>query len=165
MFQVKDVVVYGVVGVCEIADIATPPIKGIDGEYYFLQPVYDNKGIIYSPVSNNKVQMRKIITKETAEKLYAQAKHCRKDPALNEKVAPGEYDAYVKSQEPLKLLHLVRALYNIKNERAKDLRKMKSQDSRMLHAARKLLYGEMAAALEIDMEKLSDEMDQFLEQG
>ena len=47
MFEVNDKVVYGVVGVCEIEDIGKPPIKGIDKDYYFLQPVYDIKGIIY----------------------------------------------------------------------------------------------------------------------
>ena len=43
MFEVNDKVVYGIVGVCEVEDIAAPPIKGIEGEYYFLQPVYDDK--------------------------------------------------------------------------------------------------------------------------
>ena len=52
MFEVKDKVFYGVVGVCEIVDIAQPPIKGIEGKYYFLQPVYDDKGLIYSPVDS-----------------------------------------------------------------------------------------------------------------
>ena len=47
MFEVNDKVVYGIVGVCEVEDIAAPPIKGIEGDYYFLQPVYDDKGIIW----------------------------------------------------------------------------------------------------------------------
>ena len=32
MFEVGDRVFYGVVGVCEVEDIAAPPIKGIDGK-------------------------------------------------------------------------------------------------------------------------------------
>lgn len=35
MFEVNDKVVYGIVGVCEVEDIAAPPIKGIEGDYYF----------------------------------------------------------------------------------------------------------------------------------
>ena len=35
MFEVGDRVFYGVVGVCEVEDIAAPPIKGIDGKYYY----------------------------------------------------------------------------------------------------------------------------------
>ena len=40
MFEIGDKVVYGVVGVCEVENIDTPPIKGISGDYYFLQPVF-----------------------------------------------------------------------------------------------------------------------------
>ena len=60
MFEINDKVVYGVVGVCEIENIGKPPIKGIDKDYYFLQPVYDSKGIIYSPVDSTKVMIRGI---------------------------------------------------------------------------------------------------------
>ena len=103
MFEIGDKVVYGVVGVCEVENIDTPPIKGISGDYYFLQPVFDSK-----------------------------------------------------------LIHLIRALYVIKNERAKDLRKMKSADSRMLIAARKLLYGEFAAVYNQNFDDVAEEMDAFL---
>ena len=45
MFEIGDKVVYGVVGVCEVENIDTPPIKGISGDYYFLQPVFDNRTV------------------------------------------------------------------------------------------------------------------------
>lgn len=165
MYEVNDKVMYGVVGVCEVSNVDAPPIKGIDGKYYFLQPVYDDKGIIYSPVNSNKVQMRYVITREEAMKLYVRAGNCTKDSQLNSQLTPLEYDEYVKSQDPLKLMQLIRGLYNIKNERAKDLRKMKSADSRMLITARKLLYGEMAVALERDYQELGNELDRLLGQN
>ena len=148
MFEIGDMVVYGVVGVCEVENIDTPPIKGISGDYYFLQPVFDSKGIIYSPVDSNKVMIR--------------ARNCKKDGELSEKVTPMQYDEHMKSQDALKLMHLIRALYVIKNERAKDLRKMKSADSRMLLAARKLLYGEFAAVYNLSLDEVAEEMDAFL---
>ena len=161
MFAVDDKVVYGVVGVCTVSDIATPPIKGIKGEYYFLQPVFDERGLIYTPV-DNKVPMREIITKKECDKLRQKAKRCKEDKVLNEKIPAVRYDECIKSQDSLTLLHLIRFLYNIKNERAKELRKMKSVDSRFLAVARKLLYGEMAVAMDRDMEELSEEMDSLL---
>ena len=122
MFEINDKVVYGVVGVCEIENIGKPPIKGIDKDYYFLQPVYDSKGIIYSPVDSTKVMIRGIIDKDACKKLIERAKHCREDEELNEKVHPMKYDEMVKSQDLVQLMHLVRALFNIKNARAKELR-------------------------------------------
>ena len=157
MFEIGDKVVYGVVGVCEVENIDTPPIKGISGDYYFLQPVFDSKGIIYSPVDSNKVMIRSIMTDKECDKLKERARNCKKDGELSEK-----YDEHMKSQDALKLMHLIRALYVIKNERAKDLRKMKSADSRMLLAARKLLYGEFAAVYNQNFDEVAEEMDAFL---
>ncbi len=162
MFEINDKVVYGVVGVCEIENIGKPPIKGIDKDYYFLQPVYDSKGIIYSPVDSTKVMIRGIIDKDACKKLIERAKHCRGDEELNEKVHPMKYDEMVKSQDLVQLMHLVRALFNIKNDRAKELRRMKSADSRMLTTARKLLYGEISEAMEEDYEQITEEMDNYL---
>lgn len=164
MFGIQSMVIYGVVGVCEVKDISTPPIKGIDGEYYFLQPVYDDKGIIYSPVSNNKAMIRAVISKDEADKLIDKAQNCKQDEELNSKVMPMQYDEMMKSQDAYKLLHLIRHFYNIKNERAKDLRKMKSADARMLQAARKLLYGELAVATDTDYTAMCERMDGLLGQ-
>lgn len=164
MFGIQSMVIYGVVGVCEVKDISTPPIKGIDGEYYFLQPVYDDKGIIYSPVHNNKAMIRAVISKDEADKLIDKAQNCKQDEELNSKVMPMQYDEMMKSQDAYKLLHLIRHFYNIKNERAKDLRKMKSADARMLQAARKLLYGELAVATDTDYTAMCERMDGLLGQ-
>ena len=51
MFEIGDKVVYGVVGVCEVENIDTPPIKGISGDYYFLQPVFDSKELYIHPLT------------------------------------------------------------------------------------------------------------------
>lgn len=164
MFDIKDKVVYGVIGVCQIEDINTPPIKGIDGEYYFLQPVYDSKGLIYSPVKSTKVLMRSVMEKGEAKTLVERAKNCKTDEVLNEAVMAYQYDDMIKSQNALEYMHLIRGLYNIKNERAKDLRKMKSADSRILITARKLLYGELAISLEQDYDEITEMMDEYLGQ-
>ena len=58
-------------------------------------------------------------------------------------------------------MHLIRALFNIKNDRAKELRRMKSADNRMLATARKL-YGEIAAAMNEDYTAMSEQMDNYL---
>lgn len=162
MFEIGDRVVYGIAGVCEVEDINEPPIKGIVGKYYFLQPVYDDKGIIYAPVDSNKVHIRPVMSKDEADHVLDLSKGCKQDEELNAKITANLYDEMIKSQEPLKLLHMIRFLYNVKNERAKELRRMKSIDSRMLVMARKLLYGEMAVALDMDLEEVSNELDKYL---
>ena len=106
--------------------------------------------------------IRSIIGKDACIKLIDRAKNCKKDEALNEKIHPSRYDEMVKSQEVIQLMHLVRALFNIKNDRAKELRRMKSADNRMLATARKLLYGEIAAVMNEDYTVISEQMDNYL---
>lgn len=161
MFEVDDKVMYGIIGVCKVEAIDTPPITGVSGEYYFLQPVFDNRGLIYSPI-DNKVPMREIITKSQCDKLINRAKNCQNDEILSQKLSFTDYDTCIKSQDTDSLLHLIRFLYTTKNARAKELRKMKSMDNRFLATARKLLYGEMAVATGCSIEEISNEMDGFL---
>ena len=40
MFEIGDKVVYGVVGLCEVENIDTPPIKGISGDYLTARELY-----------------------------------------------------------------------------------------------------------------------------
>lgn len=162
MFELHDKVFYGVIGVCEIVNIGNPPIKGVEGEYYFLQPVFDDKGIIYSPLKSTKQMMRKIITKQEGTKIVEAAKNCIKDESLSKAISTPEYDDIIKSQVSFDILHLIRYLYIVKNERAKDLRKMKSADSRILLIARKLLYGELAIVLNRDYDDICSMMDEYL---
>ena len=161
MFAVDDKVMYGIIGVCKVEAIDTPPITGVSGNYYFLQPVFDDRGLIYSPIEN-KVPMREIITKSQCDELINRAKNCQNDEALSQKLNFTDYDTCIKSQDTDSLLHLIRFLYSTKNARAKELRKMKSMDNRFLTTARKLLYGEMAVAMDCSIEEISNEMDGFL---
>lgn len=68
MFQVGDYIVYGSSGVCEVKNVGTMDMSGIaKGRlYYTLLPVYSNGSTIYTPVDNEKIVMRKILTKEEA---------------------------------------------------------------------------------------------------
>ena len=98
-------------------------------------------------------------------KTFERAKNCKKDELFSEIITPQRYDEFIKSQDPLMLMQLIRSLYNIKNERAKDLRKMKSADSRILSTARKLLYGEIAVSMGRELSEVSDELDELLGQN
>ena len=71
MFEKGEYVVYGSKGVCEITDISTINISGMNREklYYFLRPVNDRDAKIFIPVDSDKIQMRRILTQEEAESL------------------------------------------------------------------------------------------------
>ncbi|MGN0709116.1 MAG: CarD family transcriptional regulator, partial [Anaerovoracaceae bacterium] len=70
MFSIGDLIVYGGTGVCRVENITKPNFNEFDRDelYYVLQPLYQT-GTIYAPVDNDKVFMRKVITKERANEL------------------------------------------------------------------------------------------------
>ena len=61
MFEKGEYVVYGSKGVCEITDISTINISGMNREklYYFLRPVNDRDAKIFIPVDSDKIQMHR----------------------------------------------------------------------------------------------------------
>lgn len=72
MFKVNDYVVYSLTGVCRIMDIIKEKdVNNHEIEYYILQPVYNSNMTIKTPVNNQKVLMREIITKDDISSLIA----------------------------------------------------------------------------------------------
>ena len=71
MFEIGEYIVYGVKGVCRIEDITHIDISGADKDrlYYVLAPVGDGSGRIYAPTDNQKITMRKVISREEADQL------------------------------------------------------------------------------------------------
>jgi CarD family transcriptional regulator len=68
MFEINDYIIYGGNGIHKILDIGTINISGIDKErlYYTLKSVNSNGGTSYTPIDNEKVVLRKILSKKEA---------------------------------------------------------------------------------------------------
>ena len=71
MFDIGQQIVYGTTGVCIVNKIGPlDPASGMgDRIYYTLLPFYSKESTIYTPVDNQKIVMRPILTKEEAESL------------------------------------------------------------------------------------------------
>ena len=71
MFGIGDYVICGNKGVCEVENITTLNISGVDREreYYILKPLYMNGSTVYVPVDSPKESMRKVLKREEAEEL------------------------------------------------------------------------------------------------
>lgn len=86
MFQIGDKLVYGSTGVCLVEDITTVNLPGVDKNrlYYVLRPMYQD-GIIRTPVDNEKVFKRPVISRQEAEALIDMIPTV-KAAACNEKI-------------------------------------------------------------------------------
>ena len=71
MFKIGDYVAHYKEGVCEVKDIGRLNMSCSDKqkEYYTLKPLYNAKGTLYTPVENEKKQIRELISCEEAKEL------------------------------------------------------------------------------------------------
>ena len=95
MFQPGELLVYGSTGVCQVLSIDQRQdyVNGVKQSrlYYQLKPLYQG-GVIYTPVDNDKVVMRPVISREDAETLIDSI------PTLRPAVCPA--DTALPDQSP-----------------------------------------------------------------
>ena len=68
MFSVGDFIVYGANGVCKITNIGPMAVPGTLKKkmYYTMTPCYIRDSSIFTPVDNERVVMRKVMTRDEA---------------------------------------------------------------------------------------------------
>ena len=74
MYLVGEYIVYGTSGVCKVEAIGPMEISGVNKDklYYTLAPLYSKGSKVFTPVDNDKVVMRPVLTKEEARELIEQ---------------------------------------------------------------------------------------------
>ncbi len=157
MYQVDDLVVYGSAGVCRVVEIREQAFPGTGEKqlYYSLRPLYEN-GSVSVPVNSDKVFLRPVISREEAEKMidtipsvHAKAFHSKASRELTE-----HYESLLKSHDCHALLELTMSIYVKKKDLESRKKKFGSVDERFLKRAENLLFGELAAALQITKEQV-----------
>ena len=70
MFQAGDVIVCGSHGVCRVEKVG--PLSSVadkDRIYYTLRPLYERGSVVFTPVDNQKMVIRPVISRERALEL------------------------------------------------------------------------------------------------
>ena len=159
MYQIGALLFYGETGVCRVADIQirSPGRGEPERSYYVLEPLYQSCTIT-TPVDNDKVFMRPILTREEANALIdripqikAQGFYSR---ALRE--LTDHYQAALKTHDCQAYLELTMSIYAKKQDLEAHKRKVGALDQRFMKRAEDLLFGELAAALGIPREEVPD---------
>lgn len=152
MYEVGKLVLYGSTGVCRVSEIRPQVFPGTGEKklYYVLRPLYQ-EGSISVPVDSDKVFIRPIISREEAKRLIGlipgmkvHVYHCRASRELSE-----HYEALLKTHSCEDLITLTMSIYQKKQDLLSQKRKFGAVDERFLKRAEDLLFGELAAALEI----------------
>ena len=152
LFSVGELIVYGSMGVCRVEAVELRNVPGGgQGQFYVLQPVYQ-KCAVSTPVDNDKIVMRPIISREEADRLidtipnvHAEAYHNKVLRQLTE-----YYESIIKLYDCAKLIELLASIYDKKRICAQMKKKFGALDERYMKRAEDMLFGEFAAALGIE---------------
>ena len=167
MYRIGDLILYGRTGVCRVEEINEEEVRGADEEprqFYTLRPLYQNC-CIRTPVSGGKVYSRPIISGPEAERLIARIPEVDAKPYHNRNLNQlrEHYRAWLERFDCEALISLTKSLYLKKKEAETQKRKFGAVDERFMREAEDLLYGEFAAALDIDRDKVENYIAKSLE--
>lgn len=157
MFEKGDVVVYRADGICDIVDIATVDIPGLDQDrMYYILNMRNNTGKIYLAVDGDTSRMRKLISKEEAMELISKVQEI--EPLeLRDRRKPEEcYKEALKKNDCTELLKLIKCIYFRKKQRLDEGKKPTAADEKYMKIAEDALYQELGEALDIPNDQVLD---------
>ena len=129
-----------------------------DKLYYILRPVHEKHGKVFTPVDNEKIVMRRVISKEEAEKLIREIPQIEGLWIGNEKQREEKYRECMKSCKCAEWVRIIKTLYERKVSRLKQGKKITALDERYMRTAENELYSELSLTLGIP----KDEMEQYI---
>lgn len=158
MFQKGEYVVYGTKGPCFIADITKLSLHGKNSEreYYVLHPVSSPKSVIYTPVDNDKVEIRSIMTNEEAERLIDEIPSIEMMQIRSERLREDQYREVIKGVDLRACVSMVKTLLCKRKVRLEQGRKFTTVDERYLKEAEEQLFDELAISLSKPKEAVID---------
>lgn len=149
MFEIGDYVAHYKEGVCEVTAIGKLDISCSDKKkkYYTLKPLYDVGGTLYTPVDNEKKQIRKIITEEDAHALIEDMPNVDTLWVPDEKRREALYKEALLKNECRDWIAIIKTSYLRKMKRLASGKKVINVDDKYLNIAEFFLYGELAVFL------------------
>lgn len=151
MFKKGDYVIYGSTGICCVMGVTSIDVDGIpkDRLYYILHPEGKPGSKVFIPVDNEKLVIRKVISKEEAEELIEEIPQIEILDISNDKLREEKYKECIQSCDCRKLIRIIKTIYLRDKKRMEQGKKATAIDERYLRLAEENLYAELSMLLGI----------------
>ena len=158
MFEVGDYIIYGSSGVCRITNVGPMKVPGVskDKLYYTMVPCYIRDSEIFTPIDNEKVVMRRVMSKDEAEDFISGISGIDELEIVEEKRRELEYKQAVLTCKPDVLVGLLKTIQTRMDERTAEGKKVTSSDAKYFHIAEDSLFGELAISLDMEKDEVKD---------
>lgn len=155
MFKVGDLIIYSIHGICRVDDICEKIFQDVRKDYYILHPIEDNKLTISAPVDSDKINMLEIITEKEAEEVLESFKQ----PGIQwidvDTIRNREYSEIVKRGNRREIVQVFNTLLKVKNNVEGNGRKFYGNDKDLFNNIQKILFGELAIALNSSFDEIN----------
>ena len=164
MYKIGEKIIYGQIGVCAVADICEKTfVKNQKREYYVLKPLHLENNLIYAPVQDGKVFMRRLISKEQAENLIESIPQIVDNLSVTEEITKEDYIEKINNHTLEDLVELTAIIYSKKLSVSKLKKRLNAIDEKYMKIGENLLFGELAAVLDIPLDKVQWHIENRLE--
>ena len=160
MFKVNDYVFYGANGICRIDAIKKEPFQGAPADvlYYVLHTISEPKQIIWNPVTNDKVPMRYVMTRDESEQFFLVLPTLSPLEGSSAKQLRDAYIGAIKSGDPVLWGRILRT-YRMRLHLAEaKLARVTDAERNFYDNARRLLAHEIALATGIDLAAVEERL-------
>lgn len=156
MYKIGECIIYGNNGVCKVDSICTMGSGKDVQDYYCLIPASDSSGKIFTPINNDKVIMRRVLSKEEAMALIESIPDIEQLNIEDEKQRESGYKQAIHSCDCRELVRVIKTMYFRKKERLAKGMKSTVIDDRYLKEAENNLYSELALAMGKDKSEIPE---------
>ena len=156
MFQAGDVIVCGTHGVCRVEKVGplSSAVADRDRLYYTLKPLYERGSVVFTPVDNEKMVIRPVISREEALRLIDGIRDAEALGIEDERKREENYKTALKSCRAEELVKMIKTINARKRFRAARGKKATDADSRYVKLAEDYLYGELAISLDLGRDQV-----------
>ena len=157
MFKINEHIMYGNVGVCQVVDITNEKFaNNMQRECYVLDPIYSKNTVIKIPVDNERIAMRKILSKEEITLLISDINNGEVLFIEDDKKRNEQFKSMLKTGKCEELLTIIRSLYLDRKNKQAIGKKLSKGDDEIIQIAEKLLREEFSIILEISQQEVTD---------
>lgn len=163
MFHVGEYIIYSHHGVCFIDEIKEKTYEKETKLYYIMHP-FNEKSKIMTPVGNDKVRMRPIMSSEEAQEvldtvssdnIYVFEDRKRRDQA---------YTQTIKDGNPMEIIKVITSVLIDEQEKAEEGKKLSTTDKKLLEKAEKYLYPELSLALGLEVDTIRERVTSLFQE-
>lgn len=166
MYQIKDKVIYGLSGICEVIDISTIDKEDTlkSREYYTLQTKKTGENIRI-PIDYTGRKLRSIISRDEAEELINKIPEIKPIKSINERMIEAAYKECLQNYNYEEWIGLIKFIYQRQQKRIQNKKNPLDLDEKYMKKVEYALYQELAYALGIEFDKVIDYIAEKVEKN